>query len=221
MPATSILPSVGSRAARWGALALLVRPTYVAAELFVAAAATGDYSLVADSISRLGESSCSAGSCSPRHDVMNAAFVVSGALLAGGAALLSRAWGPTVTGLLVVSGLSSVATGLAPLDRDVTLHVVAATPLFVAQPLALVALGLRLRSDRPRLARALVATGAVTGAAAAAFVLAGDGAAAGALERLAIWPVLVALAGAAGAVARPRAVLRPAGTGGTRSGSRR
>ncbi|GGO69268.1 DUF998 domain-containing protein [Nocardioides deserti] len=225
MPATSSLPSVGSRAARWGALALLVRPTYVAAELFVAAAATGDYSLVADSISRLGESGCSPSSCSPRHDVMNAAFVVSGALLAGGAAPLRRSWGPTVTGLLVVSGLSSVATGLAPLDRDVTLHVVAATPLFVAQPLALVALGLRLRSDRPRLARAVLTTGAVTGAAAAVFVLAGDGPAAGAFERLAIWPVLGALAGAAWAVARPRAalgsVLRPAGTGRTRWGSRR
>ncbi|MDN4173172.1 DUF998 domain-containing protein [Nocardioides sp. SOB77] len=212
----------GRRAvARWGALALLVRPAYVAAELFVAAGTTGDYSLLGDSISRLGESGCSAAYCSPRHDLMNGAFVVSGALLAGGAALLGRALGPWVSGLLVVSGLSSVATGLAPLDEDVTLHVVAAAPLFVAQPVALVALGVRLHADSPRLARALVATGVVTGAAGAAFVLVGEGPASGALERLALWPVLVAVAAAAGTVVRPGRPLRRAGTAGRRRSSRR
>ncbi|MDN4163513.1 DUF998 domain-containing protein [Nocardioides abyssi] len=216
MPATSTSPSIlGRRAERWGALALVARPAYVAVELAVASATTGDYSLLTDSISRLGESGCSPAFCSPRHDLMNAAFGVSGALLAGGAVLLRRSWGSTVTGLLVVSGLSSIATGLAPLDQGVALHAAAATPLFVAQPVALVALGLRLRADAPRPARALLVTGAVTGAAAAGFVLAGDGAAAGALERLAVWPVLVALAGAAWATARPGRSLRRAGTAGT------
>ncbi len=91
--------------------------------------------------------------------------------------------------------VSSAATGLAPLDQDATRHALAAAPLFVAQPIALIVLGARLRHDRPRLARALLTTGAVTGAAAVSFVLSGDGPASGALERLALWPILVGLAG--------------------------
>lgn len=185
----------GGRAARWGALALLVRPAYIATEVVVAAATTGGYSFVADSVSRLGEVGCSDAYCSPRHEIMNGSFVGFGVLLAGGAVLLTRSLGPWATGLLVISGLSSVATGLAPLDQDVTLHAIAATPLFVAQPIALIVLGARLRGSRPRLSRALLATGALTSAAAVGFVLSGDGAASGALERLALWPVLVGLAG--------------------------
>ncbi len=185
---------VTDRAARWGALALLVRPTYIATEFVVAAATTGGYSFVVDSVSRLGEVGCSAAYCSPRHALMNGSFIGFGGLLAGGALLLARPLGPWVTGLLVVSGLSSAATGLAPLDQDPTLHAVAATPLFVAQPLALILLGARLRREQPRLAGALLATGAVTAAAAALFVLSGDDHPAGLLERLALWPVLFGVA---------------------------
>ena len=174
---------------------MLLRPTYIATEVVVAAATTGGYSFLTDSVSRLGEVGCSAAYCSPRHDVMNASFVSYGALMAGGAMLLARPLGPWVTGLLVVSGLSSAATGFAPLDQDTTLHAIAATPLFVAQPIALIVLGARWRNDRPGLARALLATGAVTGVAAVSFVLAGDGLPSGALERLALWPVLFGLAG--------------------------
>ena len=68
-------------------------------------------------------------------------FITFGALLTGGSAALARSLGPWATGLLVVSGLSSIATGLAPLDQDTTLHAMAATPLFVAQPIALIVLG--------------------------------------------------------------------------------
>ncbi len=190
-----LLEVAGLRAARWGALALLVRPAYIATEFVVATATTGGYSFLSDSVSRLGEVGCSAAYCSPRHEMMNGSFIGFGVLLVGGAVLLSRALGPWVTGLLLVSGLSSVATGLAPLDQDATMHALAAAPLFVAQPIALIVLGARLRNDRPRLSGALLAAGVVTGTAAASFVLSGDGPAAGALERLALWPVLVGLAG--------------------------
>ena len=183
------------QAARWGALALLVRPAYIATEFVVAAATTGGYSFLSDSVSRLGEVGCSDTYCSPRHELMNGSFMGFGALLVGGAVLLARPLGPWATGLLVVSGLSSVATGFAPLDQDATLHAIAAAPLFVAQPVALIVLGARLRKDRPHLAGALLAAGVVTGTAAASFVLSGDGSASGALERLALWPVLIGLAG--------------------------
>lgn len=187
--------SVGApRAARWGALALLVRPAYIATEFVVAAATTGGYSFLADSVSRLGEVGCASAYCSPRHQLMNGSFIGFGVLLAGGAALLTRPLGPLVTGLLVVSGLSSVATGLAPLDQDGTLHAIAATPLFVAQPAALLLLGARLRKEHPRLGVALMTTGTVCGTAAAAFILLGDNPTSGAVERLALWPVLGGLA---------------------------
>jgi hypothetical protein len=188
------VPDIPTHAVRLGALAFLLRPTYVAAEVVTAAATTGGYSFVSDSVSRLGEVGCTAAYCSPRHEVMNGAFMVYGIALAGGALLLARPLGPWVTALLVVSGMSSYATGLAPLDQDATLHALAATPLFVAQPQALLLLGRRVRPDRPRLGTALLATGALTAATAVGFVLSGDGAAAGALERLALWPVLLGLA---------------------------
>ena len=179
---------------RWGALALLVRPLYIATEIVVAAATTGGYSFVSDSVSRLGEVSCSAAYCSPRHELMNGSFIGFGVLLAVGAVLLSRSLGRWATVLLVVAGLSSVATGLAPLDQDATLHALAATPLFMAQPVALLVLGARSWGDQPRLASVLISSGVVTGAAAVLFVL-GGGAASGALERLALWLFLVTLAG--------------------------
>lgn len=193
-PARGHKDVTGDRAARWGALALLVRPSYIAIELIVAATTTGGYSVLADSVSRLSEVGCSAAYCSPHHELMNGSFMVFGALLAGGAVLLTPSLGTWVTGLLVVSGLSSVATGLAPLDQDATLHALAAAPMFVAQPIALILLGAQCRNDRPGLAWALLTTGAVTTAAAASFVLSGDGPASGALERLALWPVLVGVA---------------------------
>ena len=185
----------GRRAARWGALALLVRPVYIATEFVVEAATKGGYSFFSDSISRLGEVGCSAAYCSPRHELMNGSFAVFGALLVGGALLLARPLGPWVTGLLALSGISSVATGLAPLDQNATVHAIAVAPLFVAQPIALVLLGARLRDDRPRPSKALLAGGVMTATAAVSFALSGDGPASGALERLALWPVIVALAG--------------------------
>src|SRR6478736_677590 len=147
-PYVGRVPATPSRAALLGALVLLLRPTYIAAEVVTAAATTGGYSFVADSVSRLGEVGCTAAYCSPRHEVMNGAFMVYGVALAVGALLLARQLGPWVTGLLVVSGLSSYATGLAPLDQDATLHALAAAPLFVAQPLALLLLGGRVRGER-------------------------------------------------------------------------
>ena len=189
------MPDLPSRAAQLGAVAFLLRPTYIATEIVTAAGTTGGYSFVSDSVSKLGEVGCSEAYCSPRHEVMNGSFMAYGVLLAGGALLLARPLGPWVTGLLVVSGVSSYATGLAPLDQDAALHAVAATPLFVGQPLALLLLGWRVRDERPRLSRALLATGAVTAAAAVGFVLSGEERAAGALERLALWPVLFGLAG--------------------------
>ena len=186
----------------WGAVLWLVRPAYVGVELVVAAATTGGYRLADDTVSELGTARCSVASCSPLHELMNGTFVAVGLLLALGAVLLAERLGTVVTALLVAAGLSTVATGLAPLDVDATLHAVAATPLFVCQPLALLLLARRLRPAHVRLAGALLVTGGVTGVAAVGFI-AGEGAGMGALERLALWPVLFALAAVAVVVVRP------------------
>ena len=177
-----------------GAALWLVRPAYVVVELVVAAATTGGYRLADDTVSDLGAVGCSPASCSPRHELMNGTFVGVGVLLALGAVLLAARLGPVVSVLLVVAGLSSAATGLAPVDEDPTLHGLAATPLFVCQPVALLLLARTLRPAHVGVARALFLTGSVTAAAAVGFLLVGAGAAAGVLERLALWPVLVALA---------------------------
>lgn len=178
-----------------GAVLLLLRPAYVVLELVVAAATTGDYRLGRDTVSDLGALTCDPRFCSPWHDLMNATFVGTGLLLALGALLLAPRLGSVATALLVVAGLSSVATGLAPVDQDAGLHFLAASPLFVAQPAALLLLGIRLRRPHPRLAPALLVTGVVTAGAAAAFVLGAP--AAGAFERVALWPVIGALAAVA------------------------
>lgn len=176
----------------WGAALWLLRPAYVVLELVVAAATTGDYRLGRDTVSDLGALTCDPRFCSPWHDLMNATFVGSGLLLALGAVLLAPRLGGVVTVLLVVAGVSSAAVGLAPVDQDSGLHFLVAAPLFVVQPLALCVLGLRLRGERPRLARAVLATGVVTALAALGFVLGAPGP--GVLERAALWPVIVALA---------------------------
>lgn len=190
-----------SRGLVLGAAMWLVRPVYVVIELVVAAATVGGHDLTDDTVSELGAVECLQTLCSPRHELMNSTFVGIGLLLAVGALLLVGRLGRTVTALLVMAGLSSVATGLAPIDGDVTLHAVAAAPLFVCQPLALLLLGRRLWRTHGRLAVALLLTGTVTAAAALAFVASEAGQ--GLFERLALWPVLIATAAVAVTILEP------------------
>jgi len=173
----------------------LVRPAHIATEFVVAAATTGGYSFADNTVSELGVIGCTVQYCSPEHALMNAAFIGFGVLLVVGSLLLTHNLGPWVAGLLVISGLSSIATGLAPLDQNTALHSLFATPLFIAQPASLAALAFQSWRVRPVPACILLATGIVTAFAALAFVLNGDRSGTGTLERLALWPVLIVLAG--------------------------
>lgn len=195
------------RAARLGALLLAVRPLYLLGEVVVATRVTG-YSFLDDTVSALGVVGCPvpasvAPGCSPQHALMNGSFVVYGGLLAAGALLLARRWGSTREGraavaLLVVAGASSVATGLAPLDQDSGRHLAAALPLFVAQPAALLLLAVHLRPSHRRLSAALLSTGVLCALGAVTFGLLLDAERWGGLaERVALWPVFVAVAAAA------------------------
>ncbi len=189
---------------RLGALMLAVQPLYLVAELVVAAKVTAPYSLVSNTISDLGAKTCTTIDypfgpvpvCSPWHLLMNSSFVVFSLLLACGALLLGRWLGPgplaaaSVT-LWVVSSLSSVATGLVPLDQDLQLHSWVSLPVFLAQPLAVLTTALALRQRHRDLAVSGVVVGVFSLAAAVLFLGASPSSSAdfgGLLERLALWP---------------------------------
>jgi hypothetical membrane protein len=206
------------RAVRWKRLGIdawLVQPLYVVVELGVAAAASAAYSLRDDTISSLGQLTCTPGHsgstvavCSPGHVVLDAAFVVFGVLRVLGAVLLhpglAAGWTRVAsTALWVVSGLCSAAVGFVPVDQRPAVHALVAAPVFVLQPLAVLATAAVLRQTRGAVPSWVVtggfAVGALTLLAAAAFGLRlGEQTWVGGLERLALWPAYLWL-GAVGA----------------------
>jgi hypothetical membrane protein len=195
-----------------------VQPGYLLVELLVAAGASAAYSLRDDTISALGMLTCAPGHagavvdvCSPGHVALDVAFVVFGLLRAAGAVLLRPRLGPgswalATVWLWVVSALFAAAVGLAPVDRRPGWHVVVALPVFVLQPLAVLATAEALRRSGA-VPRAVAVSGLVLGglmlAAAVAFGLRlGSPTWVGGLERLALWPTYPWLAVVAWALAR-------------------
>lgn len=185
-----------------GGALLLAQPLVIAVQLLVATRwSAGDYDLVVNTISDLGAVSCTTigaaygpvAVCSPWHALMNVAFVVIGACLALGAALVARdlasrrtTWAAGL--LLVVSGVSSLAVGLVPLDRDPEAHTLVALPVFVAQPIALLLLGVGWRRALPQVACGLLLAGLVATAGGIAFaVTLVVGEPGGLYERVALW----------------------------------
>ena len=177
-----------------GALCWLAQPLYIVAELLVAAGASASYSLRDNTISDLGSIGCTPALCSPWHPAMNTVFVVFSLLRVVGALLLIRSWPPgrwalTATVLWVVSGLFSAAIGFVPVDQHPSLHVLAAVPVFVTQPLAMLATALAFRKTH----RGLTASGVMVGlgclVGAGAFLIVSSGPhEVGFWERFALWP---------------------------------
>lgn len=161
--------------------------------------ASADYSFAGSTVSDLGDTACRQVRgdvlCSPWHAGMNAVFVyfgctlVVGALLFGTRHLPGRA-GAVAVGLWCVSGLGSIGVGLFPVNEDPAAHGLVALPIFVAQPLAVLLMGLSLRGTRPATARTayLVAAASAAGAIGFAVTVGTDSGVLGALERLALWP---------------------------------
>lgn len=197
---------------RWGwvgALCWLATGGYFAVEPAVAAAWPVPYDWSSSTISALGVTTCAdlptlGYVCSPRHQWMNAAFVVTGALTAGGALLTRTIWprrrATTVAiAFLVLTGVGAVLVGLAPADRHLPVHAIGAL-LQVPGSIAPLVLAKVLWAEHRRLATATLVVGTVgTLATVLYFAGAGTGLGAGALERLAFWP-LTAWTSAAGAV---------------------
>lgn len=177
---------------------------YVVAEIVIGLQASSHYAFGDHTVSELGSTSCRVvdGSgidvCSPWHDAMNLTFVVFGLSLALGAWLLRRLRpaGRLATSSLVlwiVAGLASTGVGLLPVNEHGGLHAAVASVVFLAQPTALVLLGLALlragSAAYPRFAAATLAVGVLSAIGAIGFLIllrAEHGA--GAFERLALWP---------------------------------
>lgn len=124
--------------------------------------------------------------CSPWHDVMNAAFVGAGLLLAAGVLLVRRA-GPRSARVLLLAGFGGLAlAGAAPADVDEDLHVLAALLVFVCGNAGLLVAGCSRRS----LWRVAALVSGVVGSVAAVLFLTqqGVGVGLGTMERLTVFP---------------------------------
>ncbi len=161
--------------------------------------ASADYSFAGSTVSDLGNTACRQVRgdvlCSPWHAGMNAAFIWFGTTLALGALLWGSSRLPGRPGraavvMWCVSGLGSIGVGLFPVNEDPAIHGLVALPIFIAQPAAVLLMGLSLRSARPRLALGayVVAAISVVGAAGFGLLVGSDSGALGAFERLALWP---------------------------------
>ncbi len=178
-------------------MAWLVQPAYIVFELAVAARARG-LGLRDDTISDLGATACGPSICSPWHQALNASFVLTGLLFAAGALLLR----PSLPSgrhldlavlLWVLAGLSSIATGLVPVNENPGLHYAVAAPLFLVQPASLLLVGWALWPHARALASFTLVTAVGCAIATVLFVALPVAGLDGMLERLALWPVKVAL----------------------------
>lgn len=183
----------------------LVQPVSILLEVLVAAFVSVPYSFRDNTISDLGAATCTSVNyptgpvsvCSPAHTVLNAGFILAGAALVGAAVLLLRSTTRSrlvhaACILWIISGVSSVATGLIPLDTNMELHALVSTPAILLQPVALALHAAAYTSSDSRW-WPLVGVGALTTAAALLFLLRLDTEWGGLIERATIWPALLAL----------------------------
>ncbi|MBW8766000.1 MAG: DUF998 domain-containing protein [Geodermatophilales bacterium] len=132
---------------RWGALAWLLTLQFFVVETIVQARLAGPYSRADEVISVLGTAD------SPAHRLMNASFVVQGALILAVTLLLRpalRGAGARVAPVLLgVSALGVLLVGVFPQDGSLALHRTGAALYLAGGGLGLIALayGVRRRSE--------------------------------------------------------------------------
>jgi hypothetical membrane protein len=183
---------------RWGALAWLLTLQFFVAETVVQLQLDGNYSRADDVISLLGAST------SPGAQLMNASFVLQGALILGGALLLrpvlTGAAGRAAVVLLGAAAVGVLVVGVFPLDGNLGAHRTGAVLYFVGGALGLIALAYAVRRRSEAVGTALAFLGLV-GAAGPIFFLTGVTSylGEGGTERAAAYvlPVGLALAGVA------------------------
>src|SRR5699024_12375228 len=127
---------------------LAVQPLSILAELLTVAAVTAPYSFLNNTIRDLGATTCTTIDytvgpvfvCSPWHLLVNDAFIVFGVLMVLGVYLVRGWFQPgrvAIAGVVlwIVSGISSIGTGLTPLDQALEVHAVMSMAVYFAAPL--------------------------------------------------------------------------------------
>jgi hypothetical membrane protein len=215
-----------------GAGCWLLTVAYFIVQPVVAAAWEPPYDVTVNTISDLGITRCGdfrqfdgtvIYACSPRHQLLNAVFVVVGVLTAAGAVLTRDLWPRrrlTTVGVafVLLAGVGSILVGLAPADVNLAVHGAGALLQApgAAGPLLL---GVAAWSVRPGIAAFSLVCGVVGSAACLLFFSRSDlGLGLGVMEHLAFDPLTVWTT-ALGAVLLGRLLtarrhLRRAGTGG-------
>jgi len=193
-----------ARAIRRGAVIWIFAIQFFIAQIIVQAAWTTPFSLTANYISDLGNTSCGPYPvasnmyvCSPWHAWMNASFIMLGVIILVGAALIYRGFpaGRTRTvglALLALAGPGEILVGLFPENVNITPHSIGAAAHFVSGNMGIVVLGIALATTRRQISLALfsIISGSV-GLLATALFISGHylGTGIGGMERFAAYPL--------------------------------
>ncbi len=185
--------SVRPNRPRWGALAWLLTLQFFVVETLAQSRHEGAYSRADDVISALGAAESAA------RQLMNASFVVQGALILAGSLLLRplllRGAGQVAPVLLAAASSGVLLVGVFPIDGNQTMHAVGAVLYLVGGGLGLIALAYAVRPRSEALGTVLALLGLVATAATALFLAGvtqylGDGG----TERVAAYPLPLGLA---------------------------
>jgi hypothetical membrane protein len=189
---------------RLGAIIWLLAIQFFIAQIIVQLAWTTPFSLAANYISDLGNTTCGpypAGSsmyvCSPWHAVMNTSFFALGVIILVGAALVYRAFPAGYMRtiglvLLALAGPGEMLVGLFPENVNITPHAIGAAAHFVSGNLGIVVLGIAIaaRGGQKPLAIFSIILGSL-GLLATALFVSGYylGLGIGGMERIAAYPL--------------------------------
>jgi hypothetical membrane protein len=176
---------------------------FFVSEAVAAAGFVGSYSYRRNYISDLGALRCGAG-CSPLHALMNASFVLQGALIIAGAFVVwplfpRGALSRVALGLVAASGLGVFLVGLAPEDAAPSWHYLGAAEnlLLCNAGAALLGVALLREGRAPRAVGLLsLAFGAIGLGGLAGLAFGYDfGLGLGSVERVAAYPFPLWIAG--------------------------
>lgn len=185
-----------------GPLVWIASLQYFVAQIVVGWVWKPPYSVIANTISDLGNTTCGLYGklqvCSPRHAVMNASFVLLGITMAVGSLLIyqefsERGRGERVAAVvgfsgMAIAGLGTIMVGIFPENQTWNLHAVGAGLAIGVGNLAILVLGAALRLPSP-LRRSMVALSLIALAALILFASHRDfGVGPGGMERIAAYP---------------------------------
>ena len=200
---------------RLGGLLWVAAAQFFVAEAVSAMFVPGGYSYRSGYISDLGATACAAV-CSPLHDLMNASFVLQGALIAGGLALNRHALGQGATALagklcLAICAAGVAIVGVAPENVAPGWHYAGAAANLAGCNMGALLVGIAPGGVAAPVRRLGIVAGAIGLAGLSALVFGGAGAlGVGILERLAADPFLVWLIAVGVSLAAPFARAAPA-----------